>query len=556
MMKRSACLGALAWVSLSTVSVLAQSNAITGRDIGIERFGSLSAGNRGVGAFPNGASAFGIGTTSCNPGTDPIPFEPAMSVNHCFIHYILARESGGRLVQISDRSYVKHTFGSSNDPSICGGTCVNQATSPILEPGCNDAYAASQAMDNFNLGPPDEIDPWLGTWSQICSRFDQGDPVVGSAQQCDNVRSLTQTQANTLNNSLNHQPRVYDSDLNVAGATFWYQAGYLAPKEFEANRGNNIGSRQFTPTWTGSNWNFGGGSQQPGLPGTILQRWTGATISSAVNQNGANPPDDGRYFVAVKVTGPSSGFFHYEYAVHNRDNKRGMGSFRVPICSGARVTNFGFHDVDRDANDDWTATASGSQISFSTTGNPLRWNSIFNFWFDCDAAPVAGGALQLDQFDPGAGLPTVTVISTAPLALYNVWLGAGCSLGTAPTLFAIGSPDHATLGNATFGAASANNAPGALVYLFGSTVDGTLVASPCSVFLGPDLFSVSLIATTNASGLGVATFSLPVPSDPAAEGVHVNIQTAESDPNGAVNGVFDLSNGLRVRVGSALLGCP
>ena len=117
---------------LAAVSpVLAQSNVITGRDIGIERMGSLTAYVRGVGAFPAGASAFGIGTTSCNPGTNAIPFQPAMSVNHAFIHFLLVRESGGRLVQISDRSYVKHTFGSSNDPSTCG-TCLVPGVSQIL----------------------------------------------------------------------------------------------------------------------------------------------------------------------------------------------------------------------------------------------------------------------------------------------------------------------------------------------------------------------------------------------------------------------------------------
>ena len=43
-----------------------------------------------------------------------------MSPNHGYIHFIIARESNGRLEQISNWSFVKHTFGSSNDPSPCG----------------------------------------------------------------------------------------------------------------------------------------------------------------------------------------------------------------------------------------------------------------------------------------------------------------------------------------------------------------------------------------------------------------------------------------------------
>src|SRR5262249_4273315 len=154
--------------------------------------------------------------------------------------------------------------------------------------------------------PPDEVDPWLGTWVATCSHFDQGEPPVSPPANCDGVRSLTSAQAAVLNSTLTHQPRVYDADLNVAGASFWYQGGYLAPAEPEAVRNNNIGSRPFSPVWNGSNWTMNGGSPAAPLQGTILQRWTGATVTSALNQNGANPPDDGRFFVAVKVTGPTN----------------------------------------------------------------------------------------------------------------------------------------------------------------------------------------------------------------------------------------------------------
>src|SRR6185503_10001222 len=134
------------------------------------------------------------------------------------------------------------------------------------------------------------------------------------------------------------------------------------------------------------------------------------------------------------------------------------GALRIPICPEARVRNLGFSDIDQDAGNEWTAAVVGNEIVFSGASNPLEWNTIFNFWFDCDAAPLAG-ALALDQAAPGAGLASVPVTSSAPLGLFNVYLGAGCAFGTPPTLHAVGTPARATLGNATFALRSTGNAP-------------------------------------------------------------------------------------------------
>jgi hypothetical protein len=368
--------------------VSAQTGYIPGRDIKLENTWAIARYRR-TGTFPNGVQAIGMWTTCCNPGTSNIPFQAAMNPNHGFIHYIVARESGGRFVQISNYAWVKHTFGSSNDPSTCGA-CIGGGTTSFVHVGCSDTYANSQAVDHFNLGPPGEVDPWLGGWVPQCSHFDRGNPPVAVSLQCDGIRSLTQTQANVLNQSIGDCMRVYDDDLNVPGANFYYQSGYLIQSEAESVRDNNIGSRQFTAVWNGStNWTLTDGANY--LLGSVLQRWNGATITSA-----ANGTDDGRFYVAVKVTGPTNGLYHYEYAVQNRDNKRGMGAFRIPVCPEAQVLNFGFHDVDRNALTDWTSSKVGSAIVFQTQAvspNPLRWNSIYNFWFDSDAAPSRGHAV-------------------------------------------------------------------------------------------------------------------------------------------------------------------
>ena len=534
---------------LTAVPLSAQSNTIPGRDLRLETTQTISQFRR-TGTFPNGVQAIGIRTTCCNAGPASIPFQAAMNANHGFIHYIVARESDGRFVQISNYAWIKHTFGSNNDPGACGA-CPNVPTTSFVQPGCSDTYLASQAVDHFNLGPPGELDPWLGTWVPICSHFDHGNPLVPVAQQCDGIRSLTQTQAGVLNQQIGDAMRVYDDDLTPAGATFSYQAGYLVPGEADSLRANNIGSRQFTPTWNGTTWSLGDGPSF--LPGTILQRWTGATIDSA--SNGA---DDGRYYVAVKVTGPTNGLYHYEYAVHNRDNGRGMGAFRVPVCPDAQVLNLGFHDFDRSALTDWTAAKVGAEIVFQTPGvnpNPLKWNSIFNFWFDSDAAPQTGNVV-LDQYAVGPGALTVNVPSTTPSGVYNQYLGAGCGIPNAPALHATGTPDRALIGNASFALRSSGNPAGVpcaflLMTMPGSTPLGggcTAWTSDVSTLLGPVL--------ALSDGAGVASIPLGVPNDPSLEGLNLDFQMLNVVSGGALFGAFNATNGLRVRIGNLITSCP
>lgn len=535
----------------ATDAALAQSNTVPGLNIRLENTSQIARYRR-TGTFPNGVQAIGMYTTCCNPGTVSIPFQAAMNPNHGFIHYIVARESGGRFVQISNYGWVKHTFGSNNLASSCG-TCPLPGTTSFVVPGCNDTYANSQAVDHFNLAPPEEVDPWLGTWNPIGSYFDRGNPDVGFPANQDGVRSLTQQQATALNTAIGQALRVYDDDLNVPGATFWYQSGYLVPGELESLRGDNIGARQFTPTWSAGTgqWTLTNGSTY--LIGSVLQQWTGASVDSA-----ANGTDDGRYYVAVKVTGPVNGIYHYEYAVQNRDNKRGMGAFRVPICPDAQAFNFGFHDVDRNALTDWTGAKVGGEIQFQTgtlNPNPLKWNCIYNFWFDSDAAPQTGAVL-LDQYAIGPGALTVNVPSTTPGGLYNQNLGAGCGTPAAPKLYATGTPDRATLGNATFALRSTGNPASApCAFLLSATPGATPLGGGCTAWTG-DVTTLIGPLVVVADGSGVAAIPLAVPNLPAMEGQNFDFQMLSVVAGGPLLGTFNATNGLRIRVGNLITSCP
>jgi hypothetical protein len=536
----------VAFAALLVPAPAAQSNGNPAIDVSLGALDSLQILGR-TGSFPNGTNGFAMATTSCNKGSVDVDWLKAMDPNHPMISFLLARDDGVRMEQISDRSWVKHGFFALTQ-SLCdtcqGGDPLNGT---FLGVGCSDTYTTSTNGDRVSLGPPDEIDPWLGDWNPVCSFFDRGDPPAAPPLDCDGVMSFNFIQAFQYGPT-EHRVVVDDAALIDNGPeSFYYQAQYTVRTEVESERGNNLGWREFAPSWNGFGWNLP--VQSLLAHGSVLDGWSGASVTS--NTNGG---DDGRLYVAVKVTGPVDGFYHYEYAVHNRDNSRAVDALRIPACADAQVLNAGFHDVDT-ALADWSFTRNPSELVWSTTTNPLEWNTIYNFWFDSDAAPIDGVGVVLDAFRPGPGAGSVTVSTRAPTGLFNVDLGPGCSDGTPPSLFAVGSPARATLGNGTFGLQSKGNTPFTLVaFLFtpiGASID---VGGGCFSYVALQFLKVKLRGT-NASG--VASMSLPIPGDPSLEGVDVSFQLMEFDPlGGPFADDYDLSNGQRVRIGDGIPSCP
>ena len=56
-----------------------------------------------------------------------------------------------------------------------------------------------------------------------------------------------------------------------------------------------------------------------------------------------DPGNDGFWFIGYKVTNPSAGVWHYEYALYNMNLDRAIQSFSVPLGPGTNISNIGFH---------------------------------------------------------------------------------------------------------------------------------------------------------------------------------------------------------------------
>lgn len=400
-------------------TLVAQSNVVPGLNGRLSQIDNLTYYGRRGPAHPNGQVGMAMLNEMCNPGTVAIPWFAAMQPNHPKFGFILVRVSNGRLEQVSDWSYCKHAFTSTNYSGACG-TC-NTPGGNTMGVGCSDTYGDGNNADRYWLGPPEEIDPWLGTWNPIGSYFDRGDPAVGGAQATDGNRSLTQSQTSAMD-PVKNRITVNEVDLLTPGAAYFYGIQLIHQGEAVANRADNLASRGCSPTYGGSQWSFP--NNGPMAHGSILTRWPGAEVN--VGQNGN---DDGRFFVASLVTPLGGGMYHYEYAVHNVDNNRGGATFRVPIAASATASNFTFGDIDQNPLNDWLATRVGNEIVFTAPGNnPLNWNTIYNFGFDANFAPGSGVA-TLDEARIGPGALTVDVAAKVPsgstFAQWNA-VGAGC----------------------------------------------------------------------------------------------------------------------------------
>jgi hypothetical protein len=411
----------LSFAVASAAGLCAQSNVVAGLDGRISLIDDLYYWGRRGAAYPNGEVGISMLNEMCNPGTVNIPWQVAMSSNHPKFGFLLVRLSGGRLEQINDWSYCKHAFTSTNYDGPCG-TCVQPGTGQLMGVHCADTYGSGNNGDRYWLGPPSEINPWLGTWAVVGSYFDRGDPQVAGAAATDGVRSLNNTMISAFD-AVKNRMTVREQDLITPGASYFYGIHLIHEGEAVANRGDNLASRGTTPAWSGGNWSFP--NNAAGMThGSILSRWPGAEVN--VGQNGN---DDGRFFVGCVVTSLGGGQFHYEYAVYNCDNNRGGATFRVPIDATATATNFTFGDIDQNPLNEWTSARVGNEIVFTApANNPLNWNTIYNFGFDANFAPGSSGAI-IDEARVGPGALTVTVQTKAPAgSTFAQWtaVGSGC----------------------------------------------------------------------------------------------------------------------------------
>jgi hypothetical protein len=342
-----------------------------------------------LGTYPTGTLGLSFNTTSCNNGSINVPWHAPMAEDHPFMGLVMFRQMNGRMEMIG-RGWIKHGFYAlANDQCHLG--CGGGGGGGYLYVGCSDTYSIANNGSQYYLGPREEVNPYSCVWHCLGSWFD-GVPV-------DCVRS---NDGSGLD-GVAHRIPVHEDDLALPGATYYYEGVYYVMDD--VNPINNFMWRTVVPVHDVVNgWTFtdvGGGFTGPQGP-LLLTAWGEQRDRKQVSAT------DGYAILAVQTTDLGGGTWHYEYALYNETSDRGIEKLSIPV-GGANVSNVGFRDIDRDAVNQWTFAVAGGLATWSTNAfgsgnpvNPILYESLFNFWFDADAAPVTSmGRLKL--FKPGVG---------------------------------------------------------------------------------------------------------------------------------------------------------
>ena len=379
----------------------------------------------------NGFVGLALGTDACNKGTVDVDWIALPSNDHPFIPQNLYRMSGGannteRFEQLG-QSWGKHAFAAASS-NTCGFGC-NGVGGSHLGSGCSDAYGAGLNGLQDQIGSRAWVNPFSGN-------FPSGNTSNNHTGHSHNVTS--------------HRILVNVDDLNTSlnqGATYFAEANYIVPHEgtwcqshpTECNMYNNASYKQYTVTGINQPFSFNPvGSTHREQP--AIMAWTSATV----NQIEPDPGNDGIWFMGYKVTNPSAGVWHYEYAVYNQNLDRAIQSFSVPLDPAANVSNIGFHAPPQHpafpndgtlnsqgySSTPWTVTQDASSITWSTetfatnqNANAIRFSTLYNFRFDADQPPQStnatvgyfktGSPMTVAIQAPAGGTPTPTPTATA-----------------------------------------------------------------------------------------------------------------------------------------------
>jgi hypothetical protein len=398
-------------VEMPSVGTRPGPDVIVGELSGLAQFGSSSGTQVGL----------SVGTDSCNPGIQNLEWFANPDNRHPAIPQNLYRMSGGtantdRFEQIGQSS-VKHAFTAASS-NTCGFGC-NGVSGTMLGSGCSDLYSASLNSDQTRLGSRAWINPFTGAYP----RNDSATP--------------NNSHSGHAHLGPSHRILVEMDDLVPAanpGATYWAEGQYVTSHEYvwcqshpgECNMYNNVSYHRYNVTNSASPFTFTGVGTTVRETAAV-RAWTGATI----NQIQPDAANDGIGLVGFKVTNPSAGVWHYEYAVYNQNMDRGIQSFTVPLGCGMNITNIGFHAPPQHpgwgadgtagsagySSTPWTPAQTATSLTWSSetfaqnqNANAIRWGTLYNFRFDSNRPPQAANA-TIGFYKTGA---PITVAIQAP----------------------------------------------------------------------------------------------------------------------------------------------
>jgi len=347
----------------------------------------------------DGINAFAFGTTSCNFGDMEANWGAAGNTSFPVIAQTCYRLKNGRFEQIGT-AWLKHSFCAVSEPGC--GNCQPTPCS-TLGIGCADTYWAGLNADA--TAPRSDINAFTGSYDY---------PFTISPTGISSMRGKLQIREVDIEPSSG-----VNSDNPTQDALYFIEAQYVSADDAEWNNHDNNASYKWI--------RFASTTSAVGLSSTQVEQpaiYAWKFFDDEVDLHPVRVPDEGLLHVGVRVYDNEDGTWRYEYAVHNLNSDRSIGSFEVPLGDCVTISDVGFHDVnlhsgERIIGTDWEISIQTDSVTWQTDNheadqwaNAIRWGSTYNFWFTANRSPVIGD-LTLGIFKPG-GVPTVLHASSIP----------------------------------------------------------------------------------------------------------------------------------------------
>ena len=224
------------------------------------------------------------------------------------------------------QSWLKHAFAALEDNDCSFGCNTSGCTTGSnLCSGCSDPYGSSLNASQTGIGSRAWVNPFTGSFPSSANNH-SGHRHTGTS----------------------HRVTVAKSDLDPTqnpGATYFAEAQYVTPHDIRGARRIPANATCITTPPTVS---LVLAEAQPishfhllvQRCGCSLPSWPGLARQSARSE--PDPGNDGIWFMGYKVTNPSAGVWHYEYALYNENLDRGIQSFSVPLIARSEHQQYRF----------------------------------------------------------------------------------------------------------------------------------------------------------------------------------------------------------------------
>ena len=342
--------------------------------------------------------AYAFSSDTCNIGTQNLRWggswqgSPSLAMN-------LYRIAGGTMTQIG-MSWCKQACCAAAG-SGCG-TC-NGTGGTFLGVGCKDVYGASYNGGQTRLAPRSAHNAWTG--AMTLAPTTSGDAIF-KRLQVDNK----------------------DVDPATVGAIYIGEGVYVANDDAPAgNHFNNASWKRMNLDATNRNLNPTGAMSigEPAIYAWRALGGPGGTLDPAVNIYTVDIPQEGRIYLAAKVTARPNGTYLYSYAIFNLNSDLSIGSIALPLSGNASMSDVGqnlpkYHSGEPYLNVGWAMSRANGTVKWNTphtfaqnaNTSALRWGTMYNYWFVSNAPPQTNGTVTLGVFKPHT-TPSVTVSGVA-----------------------------------------------------------------------------------------------------------------------------------------------